>query len=39
MAFAWVSFSDCGHCGSTGESTDVEYDRLGYAICRRCRTR
>jgi hypothetical protein len=38
MSFEWVSVYDCAHCGASDCTTNVEYNRFGYPVCRRCGT-
>ncbi|WP_173862780.1 hypothetical protein [Salinigranum rubrum] len=39
MSFEWVSVYECFSCGTSECATSVQYDRLGFPVCDRCRTR
>jgi hypothetical protein len=39
MSFEWVSVYECFTCGVSTCAADVQYDRLGFPVCDRCRVR
>ncbi|MDS0293197.1 hypothetical protein [Halogeometricum luteum] len=39
MVFEWISYFDCGACGTVERADAVGYDSLGYPECPGCGAR